>query len=59
MALYRVESKNVDLVITMNVPLVAEDGGAVVGNGWDEAEEVFMQLVRSLRIVDFDLFASE
>ena len=31
MALYRIEDKNVDLVLTMNVPIVSADGGAVQG----------------------------
>lgn len=57
MGLYRVESKNIDLVVTFNVPLEAIDGGAVDNDGLQKAEADFDTLVRSLRIVDFGLFA--
>ena len=57
LALYRVEAKNVDLVVTMNVPITSEDGGGVGENGWENATKVFDEVVRSLKIVDFNLFA--
>lgn len=57
MGLYRVESKSIDLVVTFNIPLEAVDGGAVDNDGLRKAEADFDTLVRSLRIVDFGLFA--
>ncbi|EEB96151.1 hypothetical protein MPER_04763, partial [Moniliophthora perniciosa FA553] len=57
MALYRVEEKPIDLVVTFNVPVIAEDGGAVGPDGLKAAEQQFDIFVRSLRIVDFALFA--
>jgi hypothetical protein len=52
MGLYRVEQKNTDMVVTMNIP-----SGSVVNTGGQGYQAVFEQLIRSLRIVDFDLFA--
>ncbi|KII88962.1 hypothetical protein PLICRDRAFT_109092 [Plicaturopsis crispa FD-325 SS-3] len=57
LGLYRVERKSIDLVITMNVPMISEDGGAVGEEGWSAAKGAFDALVRSLRIVDYGLFA--
>lgn len=57
MALYRVESKNVDVVVTFNVPIKSEDGGAVGEQGWDAAQADFDAFAKSLRIVNYDLFA--
>lgn len=57
MALYRVEGKNVDLVLTMNVPIVSADGGAVGEIGIAPAKHDFETAARSLCIKDFSLFA--
>lgn len=57
LALYRVESKNVDLVMTMNVPTKSTDGGAVSAAGLAKARKVFDAAAPSLKIVDFGLFA--
>lgn len=57
MGLFRVERKPIDLVVTSNVPMQSEDGGAVGEDGWNAARADFDNLVRSLRIVDFGLFA--
>ncbi|KAJ3511681.1 hypothetical protein NLJ89_g3954 [Agrocybe chaxingu] len=57
MALFRVQGKSVDLVVTFNVPTSSVDGGAVNNAGVERAEADFNQFVRSLRIVDFGLFA--
>ncbi|KAF8162994.1 hypothetical protein B0H34DRAFT_672100 [Crassisporium funariophilum] len=57
MALFRVESKSVDMVLTFNVPVVAGDGGAVGNEGLAKSERDFMTFVRSLHIVDYGLFA--
>ena len=57
MALFRIESKAVDLVATCNIPLEAVDGGAVNNEELVKVQNDFDTMVRSLRIVDFGLFA--
>lgn len=57
LALYRVESKNVDLVLSMNIPLRTSDGQSVPESDQTAARQVFDTAVRSLRIIDFGLFA--
>ena len=58
MALFRVESKGIDLVVTFNVPFKSIDGGAVSDeDGQRKAKADFDKFVRSLCIVDFGLFA--
>ena len=57
MALYRIEDKNVDLVLTMNVPIVSADGGAVGEAGIPLAQSDFEAAARSLHIENFGLFA--
>jgi len=57
MALFRVDSKDVDLVVTFNIPLESVDGGAVDGRDAERAEVDFNTFFRSLQIVDFRLFA--
>ncbi|KAG5645007.1 hypothetical protein DXG03_007284 [Asterophora parasitica] len=56
LALYRLEQKNVDLVVTFNIPTASSDGGAVSREGAEVARSQFDALVRSLHIVDFGLF---
>ncbi len=56
LALYRVQSKNVDLVLSMNVPTKTSDGGTVSGDGLVEVQRDFDAAARSLKIVDFGLF---
>ena len=56
MALFRVESKAIDLVVTFNTPIVSVDGGAVGNEGVERSETDFDIFVRSLRIHDFGLF---
>ena len=56
LALYRVESKKVDLVMTMNVPTKTSDGGAVNADGLAAAKHDFGMAAASLNIVDFGLF---
>lgn len=55
LALFRVESKNVDLVLSMNIPLrTAEDN---VGDAeYQRAQRDFGDAVKSLKIVNFGLF---
>jgi len=57
LALYRVESKNVDFVMTMNVPTKTLDGDAVTPAGLTEATQVFETAAPSLKIIDYGLFA--
>lgn len=57
MALFRVESKNVDLVVTFNVPIQTQDGIAVDAAGQTRAEADFTSFVESLVIINYDLFA--
>ncbi|KAJ7752074.1 hypothetical protein B0H16DRAFT_1547312 [Mycena metata] len=56
MALFRVEDKRVDLVVTFNVPVQSQDQGAVDQEGWNTMQNHFDAFVRSLCIVDFGLF---
>ena len=57
LALYRIPSKNVDLVLTMNVPTKAAGGGAVNKQEQAEAKAVFDEAAKSLKIINFGLFA--
>jgi len=57
LALYRIEGKNIDLVVTFNVPVSSQDNDGVGQEGLAEAEKDFEELARSLHIVDYDLFA--
>jgi hypothetical protein len=57
MGLFRVQAKHIDLVVTCNVPISSEDGGAVGDEGWSAANADFVSLIGSLKIVDFGLFA--
>lgn len=57
MAIYRVESKNVDLVLTLNAPATAADGAALDEAGWQAVKSAFETTSRSLKIIDFGLFA--
>lgn len=56
LALYRIEDKAVDLVLTMNVPM-RNEGGTSSERDFHASKEVFDTAVRSLRILDFGLFA--
>jgi hypothetical protein len=57
MGLFRVKEKPIDLVVTYNIPVHSEDGGAVGDEGWSVANADFGSLVSTLKIVDFGLFA--
>jgi len=56
MALYRIEDKNIDLVLVMNVPVSSLDGGAVNEEGVPASRKEFETAALSLRIVDYGLF---
>ncbi|KAI9455575.1 Mog1p/PsbP-like protein [Lactarius psammicola] len=55
LALYRVEEKGVDLLLTLNFPMNA-GGGTRTEEQYMEAKGDFYSIATSLRIVDFDLF---
>jgi hypothetical protein len=57
LALWRVEAKNVDLVLTFNIPLSTEDGGGVDVAGQAQVKKQFEEAVKSLKMIDFGLFA--
>jgi hypothetical protein len=57
MALLRVEAKNIDIVVTFNVPVKSAGGGAVGEEALKLAEKDFDSFVHSLRIIDFGLFS--
>jgi hypothetical protein len=57
MALFRVEHKEIDLVVTFNVPVMTLDRGAVGSEGLEQAESDFNKFVTSFRICDYGLFA--
>ncbi|EIW60576.1 Mog1p/PsbP-like protein [Trametes versicolor FP-101664 SS1] len=57
LALYRVSEKKVDLVMTMNAPMTGSDGDAITEKEWGTARDAFNTAARSLRIVDYGLFA--
>ncbi|KAF8803553.1 Mog1p/PsbP-like protein [Phlegmacium glaucopus] len=57
MALFRVESKAVDVVVTFNIPVVSVDGGAVGNEDVAKYETDFDTFIRSFHIIDFGLFA--
>jgi hypothetical protein len=56
-ALFRIKQKNVDLVLTFNVPVVAQEDIALDQAGQTTAREQFETAARTLKIVDFGLFA--
>ncbi|KAF9065279.1 hypothetical protein BDP27DRAFT_1450284 [Rhodocollybia butyracea] len=57
MALYRVQDKGIDLVVTFNIPVVSQDGGAVQEEQLDRPLQDFDVFARSLCIQDYSLFA--
>ncbi|TFK26418.1 Mog1p/PsbP-like protein [Coprinopsis marcescibilis] len=56
MALYRVEDKATDIVVTFNIPVASTDGGAVDPTAYQVVESEFDQFTRSFKIKDFSLF---
>jgi len=57
MGLYRIEAKGIDLVVTFNIPVTSQDGGAVDSSRLEVIQQQFDTFTRSLRIIDFGLFA--
>lgn len=55
LAVFRIESKNVDLVLSMNIPPGTVEGEA--NDGYQQAQRDFDTAVKSLRILDYGLFA--
>ncbi|KAG6829988.1 hypothetical protein H0H87_009595 [Tephrocybe sp. NHM501043] len=57
MALYRIEQKDIDLVVTFNIPIKTEDDeGAVPSEREAIARKQFDAFARSLKIVNYGLF---
>ncbi|KAI0083993.1 Mog1p/PsbP-like protein [Irpex rosettiformis] len=56
LALYRVQSKNVDLVLSMNAPTKTSGDGAISADGLAAAKRDFDVAATSLKILDFELF---
>ena len=54
LAVFRIVSKNIDLVLSMNVPRTVEDG--VADAKYQEAQRDFEIAVKSLHVLDFGLF---
>ncbi|KAI0262921.1 Mog1p/PsbP-like protein [Gloeopeniophorella convolvens] len=57
LALYRVEDKSVDLVLTLNFPMNVGNGVVRSEDQYHEAKRAFQAIATSLRIIDFSLFA--
>lgn len=55
LAVFRIKSKNVDLVLSVNVPLGGVEDEADVAE-YHRAQHDFDAAAKSLRILDFDLF---
>jgi len=55
LAVFRVESKKVDLVLSMNVPLRTAEG-ETDDSKYQLAQRDFETAVKSLRVLNFDLF---
>jgi len=55
LAIFRVESKNVDLVLSMNIPLATVEG-KLDDDAYQRARLDFDTAVKSLSILDFGLF---
>lgn len=57
LALYRFESKGIDLVLSANLPVAKETGGGLDEVNFKTAKEAFLHAARTLKVSDFDLFA--
>lgn len=57
LAVYRLQDKDVDLVMSINIPLKTSNGAIVSDGQFAAAQEIFSVAARSLRIVDHGLFA--
>ena len=56
-AMYRIPSKGIDLVLSANFPLETETGPSVPEANMATARQLFVAAARSLKIIDFGLFA--
>ncbi|KAF7777480.1 hypothetical protein Agabi119p4_3552 [Agaricus bisporus var. burnettii] len=57
MALYRVKDRKADLVVTFNIPIESEDPGVATEVQVQRVIDDFKEVVKSLEIKDFNLFA--
>ncbi|EJD05999.1 Mog1p/PsbP-like protein [Fomitiporia mediterranea MF3/22] len=56
LAVYRVASKGVDIVLSANLPIAKETGGGLTEADFNIANDAFLNAARSLKIIDFGLF---
>jgi hypothetical protein len=57
MALYRLEKRGVDLVLSLNFPMMnTRDGVIRTEEQYNTAKEMFLSIATSLHVVDFGLF---
>lgn len=57
LAVYRLQEQNVDLVVSMNVPMKTSDGTTITPGDFAAARDTFSAAVETLRIEDYGLFA--
>ena len=57
LAIYRVEEKGVDVVLTLNFPMNVGEAVVRTEEQYITAKQTFYAIATSLRIVNFDLFA--
>jgi hypothetical protein len=57
LALFRVDDKEVDIVLSVNIPAINHDGTVLNPAAFAEANEAFYKAVQTFKILDFDLFA--
>jgi len=57
LAVYRVKSKNIDVVLSMNVPYAVEGIAKLDESDLNAAKDLFAKAAESLKIVNFGLFA--
>ena len=57
LAIYRLESKGVDIVLSANLPIAKESGGGLDEAEFNSAKEYFLTAAKSLKVLNFDLFA--
>ena len=57
LALYRLEKRGVDLVLSLNFPMSTSDGVVRTEEQYSTAKETFRFIATSFRIIDLKLFA--
>ena len=57
-ALYRLEKRKVDLVLSLNFPMSTGDGVVRNEEQYNTAKDTFLSIAASFHVVDFSLFVS-